>query len=223
MRYHINTGLIQEKIGAKEFCPLCEIEKIVESGICKELLGDGCMDDDMRSSVNEKGFCPEHFEMLYSMPSKLGLSLQIQTRIRFVAGKLTVPTSAIAAKRAAKVLLNENKKCIVCDFTDDEMIKYYKTVAQMFDNEEQFRKILAESDGFCIKHFSKLLEYCDYAKKSTKQYLKTICDVQQKRFSTDLNLLQKFNARHDYRNIGKPLGEAENALPNIKKDLYGKK
>ena len=222
MKYHINTGLIHEKFAAKEFCPLCEIEKIVENGICRELLGDGCMDDDMRGSVNEKGFCARHFETLYSRPSKLGLSLQTQTRIRFVAGKLTVPTNAIAAKRAAKVLLNESKKCIVCDFTDDEMVKYYKTIAQMFNNEEQFRKILAESDGFCIKHFSGLLEYCDCAKRNTKNYLKTICDVQQKRFSTDLNLLQKFNARHDYRNIGKPLGEAENALPNIRKDLYGK-
>ena len=36
------------------------IEKIVETGICKELLADGCMDDAGRTQVNAKGFCPEH-------------------------------------------------------------------------------------------------------------------------------------------------------------------
>lgn len=223
MRYHINTGLIKDKFSDKQFCPLCEIEKIVEHGICREFLGDGCMDDDVRKAVNDKGFCMSHFEMLYSMPSKLGLALQIQTRVRHVAAKLTVPTSPLAAKRAAKVLISEGEKCIVCDFTADEMVKYYKTIAQLFANEPEFRATLAGSQGFCNRHFAKLLEHSSSAGNHAKQYLKTVTDVQQKRFSFDLALLDRFTARHDYRNIGKPLGEAENALPNIKKDLYGKK
>lgn len=223
MRYHINTGLIQEKFAEGDFCPLCEIEKIVEQGICRELLGDGCMDDDVRKSVNDKGFCNRHFDMLYAMPSKLGLALQMQTRIKHVAAKLTVPTNAFAARRAAKVLLAEGEKCIVCDFTADEMVKYYKTIAQMFATTEAFRKTLALSSGFCNRHFAKLLEYASSATGYTGQYLKTITDVQQKRFSVDLALLGQFAARHDYRNIGKPLGDAENALPNTRKDLYGKK
>ena len=223
MRYHINTGLIHEKFEESDFCPLCEIEKIVENGICRELLGDGCMDDDVRKSVNEKGFCGRHFDLLYSMPSKLGLALQTKTRITKVAEKLTVPTSAFAARKAAKILLAENDKCIVCDLTADEMIKYYKTIAQMFANEKPFAETLKKANGFCNKHFAHLLEYSSCAGSETKAYLKAITDVQQKLFGYDLDLLQTFAARHDYRNIGKPLGEAENALPRIRRDLYGKK
>lgn len=223
MKYHVNTGLITDTFAKKKFCPLCEIEKTVENGICRELLGDGCMDDDVRTQVNAKGFCERHFSLLYSMPSKLGLALQIRTRINKVAEGLTVPTNVFAAKKAAKILETEAKSCVVCDFTRAEMIKYYKTIAMLFRDEESFRTLVSGGEGFCISHFSKLLEYASFAGAKSKAYIKALTDAEQKRFSTDLNLIDRFTARHDYRNIGKPLGEAENALPNVKRDLYGKK
>jgi len=223
MIYRIDTGLITEKFKEKDFCPLCEIQKIIEKGICKELLGDGCMDDDVRRSVNEKGFCEKHFDLLYSMPSKLGLALQLQTRIKTVADKLTVPTNAFAAKKAAKTLKAQNSACLVCDMTEELTISYCKAIARLFANDKEFASLIDDCGGFCIKHFSSLLENASAAGSKTKKYLKAITDVEQKRFSNDLSLLSCFTARHDYRNIGKPLGEAENALPYIRRDLYGKK
>ncbi len=223
MRYHIDSGLIIEKFKTENFCPLCAIEKIVEEGICRELLGDGCMDDDVRKSVNAKGFCSEHFDMLFSMPSKLGLTLQMQTRISAVAARLTVPTNAHAAKKAAKILLAEGNSCIVCDLTREEMEKYYKTIARLFLENKEFRAVLNDCNGFCNRHFANLLNHSSSAGSQTKGYLSALSSVQQRLFSNDLSLLQRFAARFDYRNAGKPLGDAENALPNIRRDLYGKR
>jgi hypothetical protein len=47
--------------------------------------------------------------------------------------------------------------------------------------------------------------------------------LETKRLNNSVELLNAFANRHDYRNLGKPLGEAANALPKIKIDLFGKK
>ena len=224
MQYHISTGLIIKHFEENNGCPLCDIEKIVEANICRELLADGCMDDDVRSEVNEKGFCLKHFEQLYEMPSKLGLALQTTTRMNTLFKKcLTQPTSVRMAKRQSKELNELAQTCIVCDYTEKEMVKYYKTIAQLYANEEDFRKLLLNSEGFCLKHYSKLLNYCEYAGFSAKKYLEFLYDVESKRLNKSVELLKAFANRHDYRNLGKPLGEATTALPRIKNDLFGKK
>jgi len=223
MQYHISTGLIIKHFEQKCDCPLCTIEKIVESNICRELLADGCMDDDVRAQVNARGFCEYHFNMLFDMPSKLGLALQCDTRMNTLFKTLTQPKNYKEAKKQAQKIKQELSTCIVCDFTEKEMVKYYKTIAQLWSNEEQFKELLNSSNGFCLKHYHKLLSYSDYAFLSTKKYLTALYEVEDRRLKTTQGLLKEFAGRHDYRNIGKPLGEAGSALAKIKKDLYGKK
>ena len=224
MQYHISTGLIIKHFEEECDCPLCVIEKIVETNICKELLADGCMDDDVRSEVNEKGFCIKHFEQLYEMPSKLGLALQTTTRVNTLMKKvITNPKNFKSAKKQGIALKNEQAKCIVCDYTDTEMIKYYKTIAQLYSNENEFKTLFLNSNAFCIKHYAKLLQYANYAGFSAKEYLSALYEIENKRLTKSVELLNAFANRHDYRNLGKPLGEAANALPKIKNDLFGKK
>lgn len=224
MQYHISTGLIIEHFRNKCNCPLCEMEKKVEANICRELLADGCMDDDVRRQVNDEGFCRRHYEMLYEMPSKLGLALQMTTRLDTVLKRtLSLPTSCLKAKKQAKDIEKELSTCIVCHFTQKEMIKYYKTMAQLYANEAEFRTMIEESDGFCLRHYSKLLEYSDYAFLKSKDYLKALYDKENERLQRSKELLNGFSYRHDYRNAGKPLGDAAEALPRVKSDFFGKK
>lgn len=224
MQYHISTGLIIKHFAENCGCPLCTIEKIVETNICRELLADGCMDDSVRMEVNAKGFCLKHFEQLYEMPSKLGLSLQMTTRMNTLfKNVLAKPKSASDAKKRGLKLQEEQNKCIVCDYTEAEMVKYYKTIAQLYSNEDQFREMFSKSEGFCLKHYSKLLQYTNYAGFSSKKYIEALYQVEDSRLKKSVELLEAFSNRHDYRNLGKPLGEATTALPRIKTDLFGKK
>ncbi len=224
MQYHISTGLIVKHFEENCGCPLCTIEKIVETNICRELLADGCMDDDVRKEVNEKGFCQKHFEQLFEMPSKLGLALQMTTRMNTIFKKAFYqPKNLREAKKQSQILIEEQNKCIVCDYTEKEMVKYYKTIAQLHSNEAQFRDLFENCQGFCLKHYAKLLQYANYAGFSSKTYLDSLYNLEYNRLKVSVELLQSFANRHDYRNLGKPLGEAATALPRIKSDLFGKK
>lgn len=44
------------------------------------------------------------------------------------------------------------------------MIRYYKTVAEMFYAEKKFKDTLLGTNGFCLGHFGQLLRYASYAR-----------------------------------------------------------
>lgn len=223
MQYHISSGLIVKHFEEDCFCPICTIEKIVEQNICREMLADACMDDDVRTRVNALGFCEKHFNILLSMPSKLGLALQCGTRISALeTSTLAKPNNSFKAKKQAKRLLNQTKTCLICDLVQDEMIKYYKTIAQMYACEPEWHNKIEKTEGFCLTHYAKLLEYSTYAATKSKSYINVLYKVQQKRVEKTQELLARLCARHDYRNLGTPLGEAQNALPLTAELFYGK-
>lgn len=225
MQYHVSTGLIIEHFKKEnDRCPLCAIEKIVEQNICRELLADACMDDDVRAKSNALGYCEKHFDKLFSMQSKLGLALQSDTRMAYLNKKVfQKPKNAREAKKIAKELSAQTKTCLVCELVDREMIKYYKTLAQMFIAEPEAAELIKNSGGFCFKHYAGLLNYSDYAFLKSKNYLTILHETQQNRLKNHVFLLKSFANRHDYRNAGKPLGEAADALKKIHSDFYGEK
>lgn len=220
MQYHINTGLIHDKFNSEYNCPLCEIEKNVENQLVYEFLNDAVMEDDTRISVNNKGFCDRHFDLLFSGKNKLSLALQISTRTDKMLKLFTTPQSP---KKRANELEESVKSCIICEHLEKSMIKYYKTVAQMYNNEPDFYKKIIETNGFCVKHFANLLRYSAYAGKFKKEYVNVLCDIEKRSIASIKNDLTDFCFSHDYRNAGKPLGDAEYSLKKIRFKLYGRK
>ena len=223
MQYHIDTGLIYEKFRENSECPLCEIEKIVQEQFLHEFLNDAVMEDNTRIAVGKKGFCANHFDMLFNRQNKLSVALQVETRAEKLSPLLSGVKSAAAAKKRAKEISDAIKSCVICDFIEESMIKYYKTVAQMFTGEKDFYKILFSCKGFCLKHYAELLKYSSYAGFGVKEYLSVLSGVEQKNFTRVQSELKDFCDSHDYRNAYKPLGDAENALPHTRIKFYGKK
>lgn len=223
MQYHIDTGLIYEKFKTDCECPLCAIKKKVTEQFLHEFLNDAVMEDDTRIKVGKYGFCEKHFDMLFKRQNKLSVALQIGTRAEKLAPLFTKVKSAGAAKKRATEIENALSRCVICDLVDESMIKYYKTVAQMFVNEKTFYKTLFSSKGFCFKHYASLLTYAKYAGFMTKEYLSVLSNVQEKHFSRVQKELKDFCDSHDYRNAYKPLGDAENALPHARIKFYGEK
>lgn len=220
MNYHINTGLIHEEFNKQSPCPLCEIEKIIEEQLVYEFLNDAVMEDNTRILVNKRGFCSKHFDLLFEGKNKLSLALQISTRTDNMSKLYNVPASP---KKRADELLRSVETCIICDFLDDSMIKYYKTIAQMYKNEPDFYKELIGTSGFCTKHFASLLKYSSLAGKYKKEYVYTLCNIQRRSMESIKNDIASFCFSHDYRSAGKPLGEAETALNRMRLKLYGRK
>ena len=223
MAYHIDTGLIKEKFKVDCECPLCEIKKIVEEQFLHEFLNDAVMEDNTRIKVGKKGFCAKHFDMLFARQNKLSVALQIGTRVDNISPLISPEKSVRAAIKQAEALDKTATSCVICDLVEESMIKYYKTIAQMFEREKNFYKTLISSKGFCLKHYAELLRYSRHAGFIAKEYVNILGSTQKRNMERLQGELKKFCDKHDYRNALEPLGSAETALPRMREKLYGKK
>ena len=223
MNYHIDTGLIYEKFGTDCECPLCAIEKTAQEQFLHEFLNDAVMEDDTRIKVGKKGFCDKHFDLLFKRRNKLSVALQINTRAEKIAPLFSAVKSAGAAKKRAREINDALSSCVICDFLNESMTKYYITIAQMFAKERDFYKLLFSCKGFCFKHYAELLKYSSHAGFFTKEYLSVLSSAMDKNFKRIQTELKTFCDSHDYRNAYKPLGDAENALPHARIKFYGEK
>lgn len=223
MGYHIDTGLIKEKFNVDCECPLCEIQKVVEEQFLHEFLNDAVMEDNTRIKVGKLGFCAKHFDMLFSRQNKLSVALQIGTRADKISEILTNVKNVKSAIKQASLLEKSSQTCAICEYTEESMVKYYKTIAQMFERERDFYKTLVASKGFCIHHYAELLKYSKSAGFMAKSYVDVVSGVQVRNFERIKAELKKFCDKHDYRNANEPLGSAETALPRAREKFYGKK
>lgn len=223
MIYHVDTGLIFDKFKENSECPLCAIQSIVEEQFLHEFLNDAVMEDSTREKVNKHGFCSVHFDKLFFRPNKLSVALQIQTRTDFLNKIIDDASSAKDAKKQAERLDNALSSCIICDYTNKSMEKYYKTIARLFSKDKEFIKLFYTSKGFCLNHYSELLKYCSNAGSFKNEYAKALTTVEKRNFERIKEEINRFCNKHDYRNANMPLGSAETALPRMREKLYGKK
>lgn len=223
MAYHIDTGLIKDKFKTDCECPLCEIQSIVEEQFLYEFLNDAVMEENTRLKVNRLGFCADHFGKLFTRQNKLSVALQISTRVDTLKSIVTEIKSAKQALKQSKALEDASKTCIICDLTQESMVKYYKTIAQMYLREKGFYKTLLGTKGFCLKHYAELLKYAKFAGPATKEYVTLLSAHEQRHLDRLQKELKEFCDKHDYRNALKPLGNSETALPRMGIKLYGKK
>lgn len=222
MSYHIGTGLILQEFKPDCECPLCKIEKIVNENLLFQFLNDAVMEDDTRARVNKLGFCAEHFDMLFARQNKLSVALQSITRTNTLKKHISAK-DAKSSKKTAEALKKLTSTCIVCELADDHMVRYAKTVAQMYAKEPSFREQLGATRGFCMKHYAMLLEHASCAGGKAKEYLAEITKIQKDNLDRLTDELQWFCDKHDYRNREKPLGSSADALPRIRVKLYGEK
>ncbi len=223
MNYHIDTGLIWEVFKTDNECPLCEIKKVVEEQYLHEFLNDAVMEDNTRILVGKKGFCNDHLAKLMARPNKLSVALQVRTRLEKTQDLFVHITSTKQASKKAKQIKDSLSTCIICDYVNESMVKYFKTIAQMYNNEPEFRETLKNSKGFCLTHYADLLEYSNHAGLFTaKEYLDVLSKVQKDNLDRIDGDLKTFCDKHDYRNALKPLGQAQFALKNISEKLHGK-
>ncbi len=223
MSYHIDTGLIKEKVKVPCECPLCEIKAIVEEQIVHEFLNDAVMDDDMRTKVINTGFCGKHYDMMFARQNKLSLALQIEDRLNTmlsaIDGNLKNPKSA---KKEAEKIDALMGGCLICKYVDQSMNKYYEAFAEVFARDNKFRQDLTNCKGFCMEHYSALLKYSSKAGFSAKEYVEILSQNQYKNLQRIKADLKTFCIKHDYRNREMPWGTAEDILPRTRIKLYGK-
>lgn len=222
MNYHIGNMLIYQEFNDANECPLCAIRGILEKRLVEQYLNESVMEDFQRHMVNEKGFCLHHTEMMHARQNKLSLALQHVTRITSLKSKLEITADPKTAEKIAETFIESDRHCVICDGVEVNMIRYYKTIAEMFYAEKKFKEILLSTKGFCMEHFGQLLRYARYAKSRKKDYIYTLTKHERECIQKLLEDLNWFTAKHDYRNADKPWNGAEDSLLRSIWKLHGR-
>ena len=81
MRFHIDTIPLWDSLKLDGECLLCALRRKVELGEAEGYLGASVMEPDTRIQVNDKGFCPHHHSMLFSMSNRLGHALMLESHL----------------------------------------------------------------------------------------------------------------------------------------------
>lgn len=213
MQYHIQTTPIWDAFREKDGCPLCRLFGTVESGLLQLYSGEAVMSPEYRVDVNKTGFCETHLNKLLEGENKLGLGLQLSTRVQYLIDCLDTPDSVKAAAKLAAELQSQKDNCVVCREAKHVMARYAYTVAEMFLHEREFPPVLSDAEGFCLSHFSLLLRYASHAKNRASEYVATLKRVQQQRMRNVKKDLESFTGQYDYR-ASKPSPSVKNALVN---------
>jgi hypothetical protein len=194
MKEKIYTIPVTEVFKEESECPMCLLEKKLETQYIEYILGPSLMEPDCRAETNEKGFCRHHIELLYNkQENRLGLGLMLDTHLAQQNAKLLniFENGKAALKRdsevsALKVLSNRvtsrqtetdktidefisflsslEDKCVVCSKLEYTMDRYTDVILYLWVKEAEFRELFNHKKGFCLKHLKLLLA-------GTKKYL----------------------------------------------------
>ena len=239
MKEKIYTIPVNEGFEAEDECPFCAMERAVERSAIRYVAGPGAsyMEPDVRAATDKAGFCREHMKKLYDYGNTLGAALMLQTHMagiieEFQAEKeeFQLPKKkGLFSKKAEadpnaywKRLQIRVNSCYLCDKLEYNMERYFATFFYLI-REEEFRKKVEHSKGFCLRHFARLLETAEEKLPNAQQEwfyttVYSLMDENLVRVKKDLDWLV---AKYDYRNASAPWGNARDALPRAMQKLEG--
>ena len=224
MSYNISTMFIWQYFNNECECPTCRLRQKTESDCAETYLSEAVMEDAERMRVNKYGFCKDHYDLLYSGRNKLGVALQISTRIKTLNRYLVKPKDAKTAKKLSEKLKEETCDCVICRKIEFNMKRYYETVCALYKDDEKFRtQNFKQVRGFCFPCYIRLLENVSKAGKFAPNL---IDDLHEKMTNSVAELdksVTEFTMAFDYHSSGLPSEKASSSLRRARVKLYGEK
>lgn len=205
-------------------CPMCRLRQKTESDYAETYLSEAVMEDDERMRVNKFGFCKEHYDLLYTGRNKLGLALQISTRIKTLNHYVKEVKDVKSAKKLAEKLKESTSECVICRKIEFNMKRYFETVCALYGDDEKFReKSFKSVNGFCFPCYIRLLENVNKAGKYAPELLKDLYTIQKKSINLLDSDVTEFTMAFDYHSTSLPTEKAASSLKRARVKLYGEK
>ncbi|HKM04252.1 MAG TPA: DUF6062 family protein [Lachnospiraceae bacterium] len=221
MKEQLYTIPLNDAFHASDECPFCFIERSIERDLLDFVLGNGSsyMESHVREATDKAGFCRNHYKKMYDYGNTLGNAWILKTYFirtnhemsqqfkNFKSGKLSFKsklkkTIGVRQNSISAWLEEREHSCYICNQFDDYYERYMDTFFVMYKRDEEFRKLVKSSKGFCLTHFSDLCESAetklnDTQKTSFYPDMFTLMEQNMKRLEDDVTwLVDKF----DYRN-----------------------
>lgn len=241
MKETIYTIPVNEAYATDCECPLCELERKLETEAVEYSLGPAMMEPDFRTESNEKGYCNKHFKMMFQSPNKLPLALVLDTHLDEVRNKLdalkNTAENALTEKRgmfkkgstadvteeASQLLSKLFCNCMVCEKVNHTMERYVDVLLYMWATDDEFKAKFDRSKGVCLKHLKMLTEGAKTSLKAKDKnpFLATLLKKECSELSRIQEDIHKFTLKFDYRNADMEWGTAKDAPERTIEKLSG--
>lgn len=239
MKEKIHTIPVNDGFHSGDECPFCYMRREAERRVIRYVAGPGAsyMEPEVREITDRMGFCAHHMKNLYDYGNPLGNALMLQTyyarlledfrkeRETFIQPEkknLFGKRKPSAAEPYWQRLAARDGSCYICDRVEQTMQRYYQTFFRMLGDPE-FRDRVAGSKGFCMHHFEKLLELAEIYLPNAQAdwFYETVFSLMEENLVRVKEDLDWMIALYDYRNIGAPLKNSQDALQRTMQKLKG--
>lgn len=239
MKEKLYTIPVNEGFETEDECPFCAMERKEEQRAIRYFAGPGAsyMEPDVRASTDKAGFCGSHLKKLYDYGNALGSALMLQT---YYAGLLEElqeqldhydlpPQKGLFNKKRTHTkeppywrLRERLDSCAICEKVDYNMARYMETFYYLL-KEPEFRQKVVSCKGFCLRHFTTLLETAEAHLPNAQRewFLKTVPGLMLTNLARVKEDLDWMVAKYDYRNASKPWGNSRDALLRSMQKLQG--
>lgn len=240
MKETIYTIPVNEAYETDCECPLCELEKKLEREAVEYSLGGAMMEPDFRMLSNEKGYCNNHYKMMFNSANKLQMALVLDTHLIEIRQKLEKLSNIPELKSEKKGFMKKSNiseavdtitntvdkiqaSCLICDKINDTMSRYIDVLLYMWANDDVFKSKFENSKGVCLKHFKMLVDGSKASLKSNdaKDFLNILFEKEMKELERIQDDIHKFTLKFDYRNHDMPWGTAKDSPERTIEKLSG--
>ncbi len=240
MREQIDTIPVNEAFSSGDECPFCYLERMSERKSIRYVIGPGAsyMEPDVRGVTDRQGFCREHFKKMYDYGNALGNALIMQTYLAGLLEELENQAEAFTLPGKRPLLAKKNpqaqqlpmlawaqqrqESCYLCRRLEYNMQRYFHTFFVML-KDEQFRSRVEQSKGFCMRHFTQLLEKAAQELPNAQQewFYATVIKLMRENLARVKGDLDWFVGMFDYRQAGADWKNSRDAVSRTMQKLKG--
>ncbi len=229
LKEHIYTIPVTDGFNKGGECPFCDMLKTLEKDSVDYILGPAYMTDTIRLETDKTGFCEKHIKQMYDKQNRLGTALMLSTHLDKINSFLDSEIASYSFVKQKKTFFGKNKEtnsnipsylnnitnsCYICNRIDTYFERYIETFFYMWSKTPEIKDIVINSKGFCLKHFSMLIEKGEtyLSENEYKNFLKIIFTVQQENLKRLKEELEWFINKFDYKYKDEPWKTSEDAL-----------
>lgn len=228
MKENICTIPINDLFLPKDGCPFCKMEEMLEKQYVDFVLGDAMMEPSVRIETNKKGFCYQHFAMMYQKGMRLPNALILESHLQEIIDN-AMPKKAKEKpdKKQLSYINDELNSCYICDRIEKDMLHLCSTVFVEWSKTPEFRQLYNAQPYICLKHYHFVINTAQQKKGLSAKELPdfyadtvTLCKNYLLSLKADIS---DFCKMFDYRNIGKDFGKSKDSIERSIVYLTGKK
>ena len=240
MAEQLHTIPISDAMENAGECPFCYIERRVENHSMDYVLGHGAsyMEADIRDMTDRQGFCRSHFKKMFDYGNSLGNAWILKTLMLRHMNEMTKEFKAFNPSTSGKKGLfgksssgnsivdwieERESSCFICTSVNNTFNAYMKTFFTMYRDDENLRKQVAQSKGFCLSHFKVVCQGADkYLNgKMREEFYEMILPLEAENLDRVYEDVAWFIEKYDYKNKDADWKNSKDAVQRSMRKLRG--